>query len=163
MNVSKNSSEIVGVSKNIDSIRAAIEKAAGDDRSVLIQGPSGSGKELIAKNIQQKSKRKDKPFIIINCGAIPENLLESELFGHEKGAFTGAIKKKLGKFELANGGTLFLDEIGDLHTDHQVKILRFLQDGNIEPIGGQTKQVDVRIIAATNKDLLKEINGISNG
>ena len=131
-----------------------VKRVAPTDASVLIMGESGTGKELIAKAIHRKSPRRDGPFIPINCGAIPENLLESELFGHEKGSFTGAHVTRPGKFELADGGTIFLDEIGELTQPLQVKILRFLQDQVIERVGGREPiQVDARIIAATNRDL----------
>lgn len=154
--------KIIGISKHIADIREQIEIAAKSDLSVLIQGPSGTGKELITKSILNQSNRKNKPFEVVNCGAIPSELFESELFGHKKGSFTGAILDKQGKVAIADGGTLFLDEIGDLRTDHQVKILRFLEDGKYTPVGETTeKEVKVRIIAATNKDLLKEIkNGV---
>ena len=128
------------------------------DISVLICGESGTGKEVVAHAIHQQSQRKNNPFVVVNCGAIPENLLESELFGHEKGAFTGAHAQKRGKFELAHTGTLFLDEIGELAPPLQVKLLRFLQDRKIERVGGtQPIEVDVRIIAATNRDLKKDM------
>jgi transcriptional regulator with GAF, ATPase, and Fis domain len=135
-----------------------IEQVALSDVSVLICGESGTGKELVANAIHRQSLRKDCPFIVVNCGAIPENLLENELFGHEKGAFTGAYTQKRGKFELAHKGTLFLDEIGELVPILQVKLLRFLQDRKIERIGSNnTIELDVRIIAATNRDLKKDI------
>lgn len=131
-----------------------VKRVAPTDVNVLITGESGTGKELIAKAIHQKSSRRSKPFVPINCGAIPENLLESELFGHEKGSFTGAHMTRPGKFETADGGTIFLDEIGELSPNLQVKLLRFLQDHIIERIGGREPiRVDVRIIAATNRDL----------
>lgn len=131
-----------------------IEKIADTPATVLITGESGTGKELIASAIHSKSSRKDKPYIKINCGAIPENLLESELFGYEKGAFTGAQSRKIGRFDRAQGGTLFLDEIGELTLPLQVKILRVLQEREFERVGGtEVLKVDVRIIAATNRDL----------
>jgi len=135
-----------------------VEKVAGSDLSVLISGESGTGKEVIAKAIHDYSPRRDKPFIVVNCAAIPEHLLESELFGNEKGAFTGAHTLKNGKFELADTGTLFLDEIGELAPTLQVKLLRFLQDRRIERVGGnQPIAVDVRIVAATNRDLQNDM------
>jgi two-component system response regulator PilR (NtrC family) len=125
---------------------------------VLVAGESGTGKELVAKAIHYNSERKDKPFIAVNCGAIPENLLESELFGHEKGSFTGAVQQKAGLFEVANGGTLFLDEIGELPPSMQVKLLRVLQEREFRRVGGTRNiQVDVRMIAASNKDLEGEV------
>jgi two-component system NtrC family response regulator len=150
---------LVGGSKNLQEIFGFIERVALSDISVLISGESGTGKELIAQAIHRRSARKDNPFVVVNCGAIPENLLESELFGHEKGAFTGAYAQKRGKFELAHTGTLFLDEIGELIPSLQVKLLRFLQDRKIERVGGiQPLELDVRIIAATNRDLKKDID-----
>src|SRR5690242_3504229 len=129
-------------------------RAAQSDIPVLIEGESGAGKELIARAIQGTSARSGKPFVTVNCGAIPENLIESILFGHEKGAFTGASDKHLGKFQEADGGTLFLDEIGELRLDMQVKLLRALQEGEIDPVGAKRPvKVDVRIISATNRDL----------
>jgi two-component system NtrC family response regulator len=146
--------ELIGSSPEMNEIFANIRKVAGSDVSVLVVGESGTGKELIAKSIHNQSARKDNPFIAINCGAIPETLLEAELFGHEKGAYTGAHTQRKGKVEYANGGTLFLDEIGELPSLLQVKILRFLQERVIERIGGRENiEVDVRIIAATQKNL----------
>lgn len=131
-----------------------IEKVADSDSTIIIHGESGSGKGLVARAIHKKSYRRNKPFIPINCGAIPENLLESELFGHVRGAFTGATSPKPGKFELADGGTVFLDEIGDMSADLQVKILRVLEDREFEQVGGcKSIQVDVRIVAATHRNL----------
>jgi two-component system, NtrC family, response regulator HydG len=127
------------------------------DTSVLILGESGTGKELIAHSIHKVSPRRDKPFVVVNCGTLPANLIESELFGHEKGSFTSAIAKREGKFEMANGGTVFLDEIGELPLELQVKFLRVLQEKEIEPIGGKPKKIDVRVLAATNKDLEEEV------
>jgi two-component system response regulator HydG len=127
------------------------------DTSVLILGESGTGKEIIAHSIHKISSRRYRPFIIVNCGTLPANLIESELFGHEKGSFTGAITKRQGKFELADGGTVFLDEIGELPLELQVKFLRVLQEKEIEPIGGKPRKIDVRVIAATNKDLEEEV------
>ncbi len=135
-----------------------IKKVAESDATVLIMGESGTGKELVARALHKNSKRSDKPFIAVNCGALSETLLESELFGHEKGAFTGAIREKIGRFELADGGTIFLDEIGDVSEAFQIKLLRIIQDGTFERVGGvETKKVNVRIIAATNKDLKQEV------
>jgi two-component system NtrC family response regulator len=149
---------IIGSSKSMQDIFRFIERVALSDISVLIGGESGTGKELVAQAIHRQSQRKNNPFVVVNCGAIPENLLESELFGHEKGAFTGAYTQKKGKFELAHTGTLFLDEIGELVPTLQVKLLRFLQDRRIERVGGnQSMELDVRIIAATNRDLKQDI------
>lgn len=150
--------EIIGESKAIKEVFSLIDRIAVSDSPVLIHGESGTGKELVARAIHKKSGRNDKPFIKNNCGAFNENLLESELFGHEKGAFTGAIKQKKGRFELADNGTLFLDEIGDVSLAMQVKLLRVLQEGEFERVGGEvTLSTDVRIISATNKDLQKAI------
>jgi two-component system NtrC family response regulator len=149
---------IVGASKSMRDIFRFIQRVAASDISVLICGESGTGKEVVARAIHQQSQRKNNPCVVVNCGAIPENLLESELFGHEKGSFTGAHAQKRGKFELAHTGTLFLDEIGELAPPLQVKLLRFLQDRKIERVGGtQPIDVDVRIIAATNRDLKKDM------
>lgn len=146
--------QIIGTSNAIKRIYELIEKLSNSDSTVLILGESGTGKELVAKNIHFKSARADKPFIPVNCGAIPTELLESELFGHEKGAFTGAVAARIGRFELADGGTVFLDEIGEMHPILQVKLLRVLQERSFERIGGtKTVNVDVRIIAATNQNL----------
>ena len=148
---------ILGVSPKIAAVRDLTKTVASVDSTVLIEGESGTGKEVVANAIHYSSPRRDKPFIKISCAAIPETLLESELFGYEKGAFTGAFKRKPGKFELANHGTLFLDEIGDLPQSVQVKLLRVLQEREFERIGGtETIKVDVRIICATNRDLEKE-------
>jgi transcriptional regulator with PAS, ATPase and Fis domain len=150
---------IIGNSVMMQDVKAMAAKAAKTDSNVLINGESGTGKELFAHAIHNDSKRFDGPFIKINCAAIPKDLLESELFGYEEGAFTGAKKQgKVGKFELATGGTIFLDEIGDMPLDMQVKILRVLQEKEIERIGGnKTIPVDCRIIAATNRDLVERI------
>ena len=135
-----------------------IERVADSDSTVLINGETGTGKGLVAKAIHRSSYRRERPFVSINCGAIPENLLESELFGHVKGAFTGATNAKTGKFEVANGGTIFLDEIGDMSPDLQVKVLKVLEEREFEPVGGcKTVKVDVRIIAATHRDLEEEV------
>jgi DNA-binding NtrC family response regulator len=145
---------IVSDSEKMQAIFTQVEKVADTDSTVLIYGESGTGKELIARALHYNSYRQDKPLVPINCGAIPEDLLESELFGHEKGAFTGATAQRLGRFELANGGTIFLDEIGEMRPALQVKILRVLQEREFERIGGtRTIKVDVRILAATNKNL----------
>ena len=147
--------ELIGSSPQMNEIFGKIRKVATSDVSVLVIGESGTGKELIARAIHNQSARRNKPFVAINCGAIPETLLEAELFGHEKGAYTGAHVKRKGKVEYANGGTLFLDEIGELPVFLQVKLLRFLQEHIIERIGGRERiEVDVRIIAATQKNLL---------
>jgi DNA-binding NtrC family response regulator len=127
------------------------------DTSVLILGESGTGKELIAHSIHNVSARKHKPFVVVNCGTLPANLIESDLFGHEKGSYTGAVMKREGKFELADGGTIFLDEIGELPLELQVKFLRVLQEREIEPIGGKPRKINVRVLAATNKDLEEEV------
>ena len=137
-----------------------IDESAGTKASVLVTGESGVGKELVARAVHLKSNRRDKAFVKLNCAAIPDTLMESELFGYEKGAFTGALTQKKGKLELANGGTLFLDEVGDLSLASQAKLLRFLAEGEFERVGGtQTISVDVRVIAATNKNLEQEIAG----
>ncbi|NWF51344.1 MAG: sigma-54-dependent Fis family transcriptional regulator [Ignavibacteriaceae bacterium] len=147
-------SPIIGHSAALDRVFDLILHAANSQGNVLIQGESGTGKELCAKKIHANSARKNKPFVVINVSAIPENLLESELFGYEAGAFTGAAKAKKGKFELANGGTLFLDEIGDMDFNLQAKILRAIQNREIERLGGTTLiPLDIRIIAATNREL----------
>jgi len=149
---------IIGNSPQMITVFDYIRKVAPSDTSVLVLGESGTGKEKIAQSIHALSPRKDKPLIIINCGAIPENLAESLLFGHEKGAFTGAVEKRIGKFELADGGTIFLDEIGEMPLELQVKLLRVLQEREIERIGGRSSmKIDVRIIAATNKNLEEEV------
>jgi two-component system NtrC family response regulator len=150
--------EIIGSSKPMQHVFATVRKVAGADIPVLITGESGTGKELIANAIHNLSARKKGPFVAINCGAIPDTLLESELFGHEKGSFTGATAQRKGKLEYANGGTLFLDEIGELAPELQVKILRFLQEKVIERVGGrQLINVDSRVIAATNQNLEVEV------
>ncbi len=149
---------ILGKSKAITSILELIDKVAPIDTRVLITGENGTGKELVARAIHNKSLRRDKPFIEVNCAAIPNELIESELFGHEKGSFTGAIQQRIGKFELANKGTIFLDEIGDMSLQAQAKVLRAIEDSRIERVGGTKKiDIDVRILAATNKILKDEI------
>lgn len=150
--------EMIGVSEEIQHIKDTIEKVAPTDARVLINGGNGTGKELVARWIHQSSRRADHPIVEVNCAAIPSELIESELFGHEKGSFTSAIKQRLGKFEQANGGTLFLDEIGDMSLSAQAKVLRALQENKITRVGGEKDiSVDVRVIAATNKDLREEI------
>ncbi len=150
--------EMIGDSKALNNIREMIEKVAPTDARVLITGSNGSGKELVARAIHNKSTRAAAPLIEVNCAAIPSELIESELFGHEKGAFTSAIATRKGKFELAEGGTIFLDEIGDMSLSAQAKVLRALQENKITRVGGDKEiKVDVRILAATNKDLRKEI------
>jgi len=150
--------QIIGKSAPIQNVIQLIEKIADTDSTVLITGESGTGKELVAKNIHSHSSRAKKPFVPLNCAAIPKEILESELFGHEKGAFTGAINTRIGRFELANHGTLFLDEIGELAPALQVKLLRVLQEREFERVGGiKTLKVDVRIIAATNRNLEKAV------
>ncbi len=149
---------IVGKDPKMQTIYKLIEDIAPTDTSVLIQGESGTGKELVARALHQKSLRREEPFVVINCSAYPSTLLESELFGHEKGAFTGAVRQKTGRFEQAHGGTVFLDEVGEIPSSAQIKLLRVLQTQKFERVGGEkTLFVDVRIIAATNKDLLKEV------
>ncbi len=150
--------EMIGSSPALEHIRMMIGKVAVSDARVLITGPNGCGKELVARQLHEKSNRHDKAFIEVNCAAIPSELIESELFGHEKGSFTSAIKQKKGKFELASGGTLFLDEIGDMSLEAQAKVLRALQENKISRIGSDNDiNVDVRVIAATNKNLKEEI------
>lgn len=154
----KSGSPIIGISDAISEVKSLIEKVAPTDARVLITGPNGTGKELVAQQIHAKSGRSKAPFIEVNCAAIPSELIESELFGHEKGSFTSAIKQRLGKFELASGGTLFLDEIGDMSLSAQAKVLRALQENKITRVGGETEiSVSPRIICATNKNLQEEI------
>ena len=151
-------STIIGDSESLSHTRHEIEQAAGTDVTVLVLGETGTGKELVARAIQAGSRRCDRPFVQVNCGALPDTLIESELFGHEKGAFTGATQRRDGRFALADGGTIFLDEIGDLPLPLQVKFLRVLQEGEFSPVGSsQTRKVDVRVIAATNRDLSKAV------
>ncbi len=150
--------EIVGNSPAVMELKAMIEKVASSDARVLISGENGTGKELVAHGLHEKSSRAGKAFIEVNCAAIPSELIESELFGHEKGSFTSAIKQRKGNFELADKGTLFLDEVGDMSLSAQAKVLRALQENQITRVGGEQKiNVDVRVISATNKDLRKEI------
>ena len=150
--------EIIGNSEAIQKIKQTIEKVSATDARVLITGENGTGKELVAHWLHEKSNRSNHPIIEVNCAAIPSELIESELFGHEKGSFTSAIKQRIGKFEQANGGTLFLDEIGDMSLSAQAKVLRALQEGKITRVGGDKEiSVDVRVVAATNKDLLAEV------
>ncbi len=150
--------EMIGDSAGIKKIKDTIDKVAPTDARVLITGENGSGKELVARWIHEKSSRTEGQLVEVNCAAIPSELIESELFGHEKGSFTSAIKQRIGKFELANGGTLFLDEIGDMSLSAQAKVLRALQEGKITRVGGEKEiLVDVRVVAATNKDLMKEV------
>ncbi len=150
--------QMIGESAAIKKIKETIEKVAPTEARVLITGENGSGKELVARWIHEKSNRADGPLIEVNCAAIPSELIESELFGHEKGSFTSAIKQRIGKFESASGGTLFLDEIGDMSLSAQAKVLRALQEGKIMRVGGEKEiSVDVRVVAATNKDLMHEV------
>ena len=150
--------QIITRSRSMRNILEQIRLVGPSASSVLILGESGTGKELVAHTIHEMSKRRSKPFVVVNCGALPINLIESDLFGHEKGAFTGAIEKRVGKFEQADGGIIFLDEVGELPPDTQTKFLRVLQEKEIEPIGGMRKKVDVRIIAATNRNLKEEVS-----
>ena len=151
--------ELIGKNEKIRKIYDIIENISDSASTVLITGESGTGKEIVAETIHKKSKRRNMPYIIVNCAAIPENLLESEMFGHERGSFTGALDRHIGKFELANGGTIFLDEIGEMPLNMQVKLLRAVQEGVIERVGGERSiPIDVRIIAATNIDINKAIH-----
>jgi DNA-binding NtrC family response regulator len=150
--------QIVGKSEGIQSVLSLVERVADSDSTVLVTGESGTGKELVARAVHYNSPRAEQAFVAINCGAIPAELLESELFGHVKGAFTGAVANRIGRFEMADGGTIFLDEIGDLEPSLQVKILRALQQRTFEPVGStKTVQVNVRVIAATNKNLEEQV------
>jgi two-component system, NtrC family, nitrogen regulation response regulator NtrX len=149
---------MIGESEAIKKIKDTVEKVAPTDARLMVTGENGVGKELVARWVHYKSNRADGPLVEVNCAAIPSELIESELFGHEKGSFTSAIKQRIGKFEQANGGTLFLDEIGDMSLSAQAKVLRALQEGKITRVGGDKEiAVDVRVVAATNKDLLKEV------
>jgi two-component system nitrogen regulation response regulator NtrX len=150
--------ELIGVASAVRKLRETIEKAAPTPATVLITGESGTGKELVARAIHRQSSRRDRALIQVNCAAIPEDLIESELFGHEKGSFTGAVRRQMGKFVAADGGTIFLDEIGDMSARTQAKVLRVLQNGEVEPVGAErTVQVDVRVVAATHRNLEGEI------
>ena len=150
--------EMIGASEGMKRIQDTIDKVAPTDARVLITGENGVGKELVARRIHEQSHRANGPLVEVNCAAIPSELIESELFGHEKGSFTSAIKQRIGKFEQANGGTLFLDEIGDMSHDAQAKMLRALQESRITRVGGEKDiKVDVRVIAATNKNLMEEV------
>jgi two-component system nitrogen regulation response regulator NtrX len=154
----RSASPIIGQSEPIIEVKSIIEKVAATEARVMITGPNGSGKELVASQLHKKSKRSKAPFIEVNCAAIPSELIESELFGHEKGAFTSAIKQRIGKFEQASDGTLFLDEIGDMSLSAQAKVLRALQENSITRVGGEKEiKVTPRVVAATNKDLKEEI------
>ncbi|MEO6832946.1 MAG: sigma-54 dependent transcriptional regulator [Chitinophagaceae bacterium] len=154
----KSGAEMIGESEGIKQLRETIEKVGPTDARVLITGDNGVGKELVARSLHQQSSRSSGPMIEVNCAAIPSELIESELFGHEKGSFTSAIKQRIGKFESANGGTLFLDEIGDMSLDAQAKMLRALQENKITRVGGDKEiKVNVRVVAATNKDLMAEV------
>lgn len=151
-------SEMVGSSAALAAVRKAIEKVAPTDARVLITGPNGAGKEMVARQLHELSQRAQGPLVEVNCAAIPSELIESELFGHEKGSFTSAVKQRIGKFEQADGGTLFLDEIGDMSLSAQAKVLRALQESKITRVGGEKEiTVNVRVLAATNKNLLQEI------
>ncbi len=150
--------EMVGTSPGLERVRAQVGRVAGTDTTVLIHGETGSGKELVARSVHARSKRSSRAFIAVNCAALPESLIESELFGHEKGAFTGADKRRLGKFELADGGTLFLDEVAELPLPAQAKLLRVIQEGSLERVGGaETVRVNVRLLAATHRDLARQV------
>ncbi len=151
-------SDMVGSSAALGAVRRAIEKVAPTDARVLITGPNGTGKEMVARQLHELSQRAHGPMVEVNCAAIPSELIESELFGHEKGSFTSAVKQRIGKFEQADGGTLFLDEIGDMSLSAQAKVLRALQENKITRVGGEKEiSVNVRVLAATNKDLMQEI------
>ncbi|HEV2855245.1 MAG TPA: sigma-54 dependent transcriptional regulator [Thermoanaerobaculia bacterium] len=150
--------QLIGSAPAMRRLRETIEKAAPTPATVLVTGESGTGKELVARAIHRQSVRRDRPIVQVNCAAIPEELIESELFGHEKGSFTGAVRKQMGKFVTADGGTIFLDEIGDMSARTQAKVLRVLQNGEVEPVGAErTIEVDVRVVAATNRNLEEEI------
>ncbi|MGV7222209.1 MAG: sigma-54 interaction domain-containing protein [Nitrospinales bacterium] len=149
---------VIGESPALTRVLKQVDSVAKKNVTVLIQGETGTGKELIAREIHQRSHRNDKPIIKVNCGAIPDTLFESEFFGHKKGAFTGAVKDRIGRFQLADGGTLFLDEVGEIPLDLQSKLLRVLQEGQFEQVGDDvTKEIDVRVVTATNRDLKEEV------
>ncbi|MDB5221848.1 MAG: response regulator [Chitinophagaceae bacterium] len=154
---SKDGPNIITQSKSMQSVLEHIKLAGPSETTVLILGESGTGKELVARALHKNSRRNMKPMVVVNCAALPPGIIESELFGHEKGSFTGALEKRIGKFEEADGGTIFLDEIGELSADLQVKFLRVIQQKEIQPVGGKTKTIDVRIIAATNRHLDEEV------
>ncbi len=152
---------LVGQSMSMRALFAILEKAAATDKKILLEGETGTGKSLTAESVHLESRRKDKPFIVVDCGALPRDLIESELFGHKRGAFTGAISDRVGSFEAANGGTIFLDEIGELPMDLQPKLLRVLERGELQRVGddsSKTRKVDVRVICATNRDLRAQVN-----
>jgi DNA-binding NtrC family response regulator len=158
LNRNQEEPEIIGQSAAMQDVFRLIERAGRTDKAILIQGESGTGKELVAKALHRASTRADRPFVVINCAALPESLLESELFGHEKGAFTGAVAAKTGLFEVADGGTLFIDEVGELAGPLQAKLLRVLEDGSLRRLGSvKERRVDVRLLAATNRDMEKEV------
>ncbi len=158
--VEHNFEEIIGNSGALKRVLSRLEKVADTDATVMVTGETGVGKELFARAVHHSSRRSERAFVKVNCAALPQNLIESELFGHERGSFTGATAKRIGRFELADGGTLFLDEIGELPLELQAKLLRVLQEGKLERVGGnRTISVDVRIIAATNRDLMKAMEG----
>jgi two-component system response regulator HydG len=154
---SSSTSAIIGSAPQVAEVKKLIAIASNTDFPVLILGESGTGKELVAKAIHQSSRHKNVPLIVVDCAALPEHLVEAELFGHEKGSFTGAFEKRIGKFDLANGGTIFLDEIGELSLEMQVKFLRVLQEKEISPIGGKARKINVRVMAATNRNLEEQL------
>ena len=157
--IAEGNAYLIGEHPLIQKITQLVRKVAATDATVLIMGESGTGKELVARMIHAQSPRTERPFIPVNCGAIPAELLESEMFGHERGAFTGAIGQRAGMFQLANGGTIFLDEVGEMSSTLQVKLLRVLQDREVRPVGAdKSLRVDVRVIAASNKDLASEVD-----
>src|SRR5476649_2328268 len=151
--------EIVGASPALTALLSRVSKVAGSDSTVLITGETGTGKELVAREIHRRSRRASRAFVAVNCAAVPTTLIASELFGHEKGAFTGALQRRLGRFELAEGGTIFLDEIGELPPETQIALLRVLQEREFERVGGsQAIRADVRLITATNRDLKSTVS-----